>query len=76
MGKLGLSYGDYAHVTLPVLDMYGEHDLPLPLVLKNAAQRNVYVISLQTLCSRMKAEFLTVARFSRLPSFSEQGISR
>ena len=35
--SLGLSYGDYANLTLPVLDLYGENDLPL--VLKNAAQR-------------------------------------
>ena len=35
--NLGLSYGDYANLKLPVLDLYGENDLPL--VLKNAAQR-------------------------------------
>ncbi len=35
--SLGLSYGDYAALKLPVLDLYGENDLPL--VLKNAAQR-------------------------------------
>lgn len=35
--SLGLSYGDYANLKLPVLDLYGENDLPL--VLKNAVQR-------------------------------------
>ena len=35
--SLGLSYGDYANLKLPVMDLYGENDLPL--VLKNAAQR-------------------------------------
>ena len=35
--SLGLSYGDYKALTLPVLDLYGANDLPL--VLQNAAQR-------------------------------------
>lgn len=35
--SLGLPYGDSANLILPVMDLYGENDLPL--VLKNAAQR-------------------------------------
>ena len=41
--SLGLSYGDYAVLTLPVLDLYGENDLPL--VLKNAAQRKKSLVA-------------------------------
>ena len=35
--SLGLSYGDYQAMKLPVLDLYGANDLPL--VLENAAKR-------------------------------------
>lgn len=35
--SLGLSYGDYAGLKVPVLDLYGENDLPL--VLGNATTR-------------------------------------
>ncbi len=44
--SLGLSYGDYAGLSLPVLDMYGDADLPL--VLTHAGKRKQSLASTQS----------------------------